>query len=359
MYPALPKSGLAAGSQDGYNAVMSPPSPRPAISPGARRFLRVSGVLALLAFLTPAGFVVKYYAFDRAHEEARAQAVSLAKLTASVGVDALALPLAPPAPGNAAAFYVPAIQSYADRRARGEAGLPTPAEVSLLLEGARRRDCRFFAVNAQGQPQFVFHDPDQGGAAVPYRAPQTPHETYRYLSAAAGLAQATANLAVHARLSVPKQALLGRAIVRFGDALGREGATRTHLAVAQDVERIGLRLLLPSRDPALRKYVDSQQAFADQVQAKFAALTRNAPDNLALQARVARGDADPLWRREAVWALGQTLSAPGVMVRRPLETLTAKETLAEVSEHDPEPSVRAAASQTLGMVAQQGAVVQR
>ena len=110
--------------------------------------------------------------------------------------------------------------------------------------------------------------------------------------------------------TLAKQVVLGRAIVRLGDGLGREGATRTHLAVAQDMERIGLRLLLPSRDPALRKYVDAQQAFADQVQAKFAALTASDPDNLLLQARVARGDADPLWRREAVWALGQTLAAP-------------------------------------------------
>ena len=227
------------------------------------------------------------------------------------------------------------------------------------MEGARRIDCRFFAVTPQGQPQFVFSDPDQGGAAVPYRLPQTPRETYRYLSAAAGLAQAVAALAVHAHFDTAKQAVLGQALVRLGDGIGREGATRTHLAVALDVERIGLRLLLPSRPPALQKYVDAQQAFADRVQAKFAAVTADTPDNLLLQERVASGDADPLWRREAVWALGQTLAGRGVMVRRPLETLTAKATLAEVSEHDPEPSVRAAAAQTLGAVMQQGAVVQR
>ena len=337
---------------------VSPPA-RPALPPGARRFLRASGVLALLAFLTPTGFVIKYYALDRPREEARARTVSLARITPPVGVNTLAPPLSPRAPGNAAVFYTQAIQSYADRRARGEAALPTPAEVSLLLEGARRGDCRFFAVDPQGRPRFVFFDPDQAGARVPYRPPQTPYETYRYLSAAAGLAQATAHLAADAHLGTAKQAVLGRALVRFGDALAREGATRTHLAVAEDVERIGLRLLLPSHDPALRTYVDAQQTFADQVQTKFAALTAGDPDNLLLQARVARGDADPLWRREAVWALGQTLTERGIMVRRPLETLTAKETLAEVAERDPEPSVQAAAAQTLGRVEQQGAVVQR
>ena len=321
--------------------------------------MRVSGAVALLAFLTPTGYVVKYYGFDRPREEARARTVSLTKMMPGVGVDTVAPPLPPPGPGNAAVFYVRAIQSYANRRARGDAALPTPAEVGLLLEGARRPECRFFAVTRQGQPQFVFSDPDQGGLLVPYRLPQTPHETYRYLSAAAGLAQAVSNIAVRAQFDAAKQAVLGRAIVRLGDGLGRERATRTHLAVALDVERIGLRLLLPSRLPAMRGYVDAQQAYADQVQAKFAAVTANDPDNLLLEERVAGGDADPLWRREAVWALGQTLTARGVMVRRPLETLTAKASLAEVAQRDPEPSVRAAAAQTLGAVMQQGAVVQR
>ena len=337
----------------------APPASRPTASPGARGFMRASGVLALLTFLTPTGYVLKYYGLDRTREEARAQTVSLTKLQPSVGVNAIAPPLKPPAPGNAAVFYTQAIQSYANRRARGDADLPTPAEVALLLEGARRRDCHFFAVTPQGQPQFVFSDPDQGNKGVPYRVPQTPHETYRYLSAAAGLAQAVANLITHAHMDTAEQAVLGRAIVRLGDGLAREGATRTHLAVALDVERIGLRLLLTLRPPALRRYVDAQQAYADHVQAKFAAVTADDPDNLLLQERVASGDADPLWRREAVWALGQTLAGRGVLVRRPLETLTAKATLAEVSEHDPEPSVRAAAAQTLGQVMQQGAVVQR
>ena len=356
---------MRSSKQDGYTTAMSHPAPptpappRPTASPGARRFMRVSGVVALLAFLTPAGYVVKFYGLDRPREEARAQTVSLATLAPAMRVDAIAPPLSPPAPGNAAVFYTQAIQSYANRRGRGDAALPTPAELALLLEGARRRECRFFAVNRQGQPQFVFSDPDQGGLAVPYRLPQTPHETYRYLSAAAGLAQAVAGLTAHAHFDAAKAAVLGRAIIRLGDGLGQEGATRTHLAVALDVERIGLRLLLTSRPPALRQYVDAQQAYADQVQAKFAAVTAGDPDNLLLQERVASGDADPLWRREAVWALGQTLTGRGVLVRRPLETLTAKATLAAVSEHDPEPSVRAAAGRTLGQVMQQGAVVQR
>ena len=96
-----------------------------------------------------------------------------------------------------------------------------------------------------------------------------------------------------------------------------------------------------------------------EARAKRAALTASDPDNLLLQARVARQDADPQWRREAIQALGRTLRGRDVMVRRPLETLTAKAALAEAAERDPEPSVRAAAAQTLGEVAQQGAVVRR
>ena len=127
--------------------------------------MRVSGAVALLAFLTPTGYVVKYYGFDRPREEARARTVSLTKNDAGGRRGHGRAAPAPPGPGNAAVFYVRAIQSYANRRARGDAALPTPAEVGLLLEGARRRECRFFAVTRQGQPELVFSDPDQGGLA--------------------------------------------------------------------------------------------------------------------------------------------------------------------------------------------------
>ena len=62
--------------------------------------MRVSGVVALLAFLTPAGYVVKYYGLDRPREEARAHTVTLTKLTPGVGVNAIAPPLTPARAGQ-------------------------------------------------------------------------------------------------------------------------------------------------------------------------------------------------------------------------------------------------------------------
>lgn len=330
--------------------------------PAMRWLLRVTGALALLLFLAPTVYVVKFYALDRPREEARAAKVSTARIVPAVPLDAIAPPLAPPAPGNAAEFYTRAIQSFADRThaQRGESlSYPTPLEMGALFEGARRTDSRFFVTYATSKPRFVFHDPDAGGAPMPYQYPVTARETYRYLSAAVGLAGATAHAAASAPPTDRHQVVIGQALVRFGDALGREEATRTHLAVAHIVKRTGLGLLLRFGGDDLKKYIYSQQAFDDAVQAKYTLLEPNTPDNLLLQAKVAQRDADPLWRREAVWALGETLSAPDITLRRPLEALTGKATLAAVATRDPNPSVRAAASATLGQIAQRGAVIQR
>lgn len=327
-----------------------------------RLLMRVTGALALLLFLAPTVYVIKYYAFDRPREEKRATQVSITRIIPAVTLDAIAPPLAPTAPGNAAEFYTRAIQSYADRthgQRGGPLDFPTPSEIGALFEGARRRDSRFFVADARGNPRFVFRDPDGGGAPAPYQFPLTAREKYRYLSAAVGLAGATAHAAASAPPTDRHQIIIGQALVRFGDALGREGATRTHLAVARIVKRTGLALLLRSGGDALKKYVYSQQAFDDAVQAKYALLEPNTPDNLLLQSKVAQHDADPLWRREAVWALGETLSAPSLTLRRPLEALSAKATLAAVATRDPDRSVRAAASATLGQIAQRGAVIQR
>lgn len=338
------------------------PAPRPPTPKAWRRLMRVTGALALLLFLAPTVYVVKYYAFDRPRETQRAALVSTARILPAAPLDTIAPPLAPPAPGNAAEFYARAIQSYADRTHAGRGGgadLPTPSEMSALFEGARRPAGRFFPAGTQADPHLVFRDPDGDGAPLPYHYPVTAREKYRYLSAAVGLARATAHAAASASPTLGHQLVIGRALVRFGDALGREGATRTHLAVAHIVKRLGLGLLLRFGGNDLKKYVYSQQTFDDAVQAKYTLLEPNTPDNLLLQAKVAQRDADPLWRREAVWALGETLSAPDITLRRPLEALTGKATLAAVATRDPNPSVRAAASATLGQIAQRGAVIQR
>ena len=335
---------------------------RPPAPPAWRWLMRLTGTLALLLFLAPTVYVVKFYAFDRPREAKRAAQVSTARIAPDVPLDAIAPPLAPTAPGNAAEFYTRAIQSYADRahaRPGASSSFPTPLEMAALFEGARRADCRFFLADSQGHPRFVFRDADAGGAPMPYQFPLTAQEKYRYLSAAVGLAGATARAAASAPPTDRHSVVIGQALVRFGDALGREEATRTHLAAAHIIKRIGLGLLLPFGGDALKKYVYSQQAFDDAVQAKYALLEPNTPDNLALQAKVAQQDGDPMWRREGVWALGQTLATPNFTLRRPLEALTAKATLATIATRDPDPSVRAAASATLGQVAQRGAVIQR
>lgn len=324
--------------------------------------MRVTGALALLLFLTPTVYVVKYYAFDRPREAQRAALVTTTRITPVVPLDTIAPPLAPPAPGNAAVYYTRAIQSYAFRvhaRHGMATGFPTPLEMGALFEGARRTDCQFFGTDAQERPRFIFRDPDAGGQPMPYQYPVTAQEKYRYLSAAVGLAKATARAAASAPSTDAHQRVIGQALVRFGDALGREEATRTHLAAARIVKRAGLSLLLPFGGKALKTYVYSQQAFDDAVQAKYALLEPDAPDNLALQAKVAQHDVDPMWRREGVWALGATLAAPGLTFHRPLEALNAKATLAAIATNDADPSVRIAASAALGQIAQHGAVIQR
>lgn len=327
---------------------------RPSMPRSWRLLLRVTGAFALLLFLLPTVFVVKYYAFDRPREAARARLVSLARFTPVVAVDVVAPPLAPSASGNGAVFYARALQSWADRTTAGSA-LPRPEEAALFLEGARRKECRFFAPDPRARPLFVFHDAAGDGQPTPYRFPLSPREPYRYLGAAIGLTQALARLPVPPRQKI----VLGRAIVRFGDALGREGATRTHLFVAQGITKTGLRLLLPEGGNGLKRYVYGQQAWAEAAQRKYALLEGGDADNLLLQARVARSDADPLWRREAVWALGETLRQPGLVWRRPLEALQAKATLSESAARDPDPSLRAAAAETLNEVARNGAVIRR
>ncbi len=342
----------------------STPTPkRPPLPAPQRLILRLTGLLALLLFLTPTVYVLKYYTVDRPREDRRAASISTSPLNPAVPLDSVAPPLPPPAPGNAAAFYAPAIQSYADRTGRaaprdGLPPFPTPAETAALLEGSRRADCRFFVTDAHGQPLFHFRDPDMNGATVPYRDPITDREKYRYLSAAVGLAKRMSEAAATAPRDDPHRALLAQAIIRFGDGIGREKATYTHVQVALIIKRLGLALLSP-RAKNLQAYVDAQEQYKEAIEAKYARLEADTPDNLLLQAKTAEHDADPMWRREAVWALGATLALPGVNWRRPLETLSAKATLAQVAARDPDPTLRAAAAQTLGQIAQHGAVIQR
>ena len=64
-------------------------------------------------------------------------------------------------------------------------------------------------------------------------------------------------------------------------------------------------------------------------------------------------------RLQAVQGLGETLLQPYISVRRPLECLSAKATLADLATKDADPKVRVVASEALGKVAQGGAVIRR
>lgn len=76
-----------------------------------------------------------------------------------------------------------------------------------------------------------------------------------------------------------------------------------------------------------------------------------------MEARAKTGTTEE--RMAAIHRLGETLRQPYVSVKRPLECLSAKATLAELATHAPALSVRAAASEELGKVAQGGAVIRR
>ena len=352
----------------GYTGSMTPspdasplPARKPQASPFWRWFMRLSGALGIVLFLAPTVYVVKYYAADLPRERQRARLVSTAALVPAAPLNAIAPPASPLLSANAAEFYVPAIQSYADRT-QGHANsqsllLPTGREAALLLQGAHCSQCRFFVPGKSGRPRFLFHDPDDG-ALHPYRAPLSARETYRYLSYAGALAAAFRNLALVPGGPLSRQTL-AQTILRFGGGLESEQATRTHVAVSTAVQRLGLRLMRADPPPAFQRYVDARQTYDEAVQAKYALLEPVGAGNIALQERVARTDMSPLWRREGVWALGQTLSVPQINLFRPLETLTAKETLGSIATHDPDPSVRAAASETLGEIAEHGAIIRR
>ena len=70
-------------------------------------------------------------------------------------------------------------------------------------------------------------------------------------------------------------------------------------------------------------------------------------------------DADPAARQQAVTRIGTVLREPYISLKRPIECLSAKATLSSLAARDPDPAVRAAASEELGKVAQGGAVIRR
>ena len=89
------------------------------------------------------------------------------------------------------------------------------------------------------------------------------------------------------------------------------------------------------------------------------ALQAGNPDALFYYTALARQAPDPANRRVAVQAMGNLLQQPGLNWKRPLESLSAKATLADLATKDPDATLRAAASQELGRVAQGGAVIRR
>lgn len=70
-------------------------------------------------------------------------------------------------------------------------------------------------------------------------------------------------------------------------------------------------------------------------------------------------DAAPDARQQAVLRIGTVLREPYISLKRPIECLSAKATLSELAARDPDPAVRAVASNELGKVAQGGAVIRR
>lgn len=69
--------------------------------------------------------------------------------------------------------------------------------------------------------------------------------------------------------------------------------------------------------------------------------------------------ASPAVRLQAARRIGAVLGQPYVSLQRPIECLSAKATLSDLAARDPDPAVRAAASEELGKVAQGGAVIRR
>lgn len=84
------------------------------------------------------------------------------------------------------------------------------------------------------------------------------------------------------------------------------------------------------------------------------------PDELLRETHRAKDVRLPLVSRSwAIRDMGDTLCVPGISYKRPLESLLAKATLADLAAKDPDPTVRAEASAELGKVAQGGAVIRR
>ncbi len=84
------------------------------------------------------------------------------------------------------------------------------------------------------------------------------------------------------------------------------------------------------------------------------------PDALLRASRLAGDLHKPASSRQrAIREIGLTLRRSGVGWKRPLECLTAKATLADIAAKDPDTAVRTVASEEIGKVAQQGAVIRR
>ncbi len=93
--------------------------------------------------------------------------------------------------------------------------------------------------------------------------------------------------------------------------------------------------------------------------AKAALMASHDPDAMLQQAHLLRHDPDPVWRSAAASALETSVQMPGRGWQRPLETLTAKASLAEAAAQDTDANVRATASAALHEIARHGAVIRR
>jgi hypothetical protein len=81
--------------------------------------------------------------------------------------------------------------------------------------------------------------------------------------------------------------------------------------------------------------------------------------DLPVLAEVAHDAHDPAMRVTAIQEIGRVLGNTSVNFERPMECLQAKSALAEIAAHDSNATVKSAAQEEIGKIAQGGAVVRR
>ena len=82
-------------------------------------------------------------------------------------------------------------------------------------------------------------------------------------------------------------------------------------------------------------------------------------DDLPALQKIVRIQSDPISQIAAIKIMETILLQPAIRWRRPMESMAAKATLAEIASNDPTLRVKEAASEALEKLAEGGAVLQR